>query len=209
MQVLDGGVWKNATPHVKDAGVWKPVQEVWARDAGVWKRAWQNALVVVTVSPGSQYYTGSGWWNDYRGFDVENEDYIVISGGSISPSGLGSSTFSKLRVNASSYEGPVVYAFSASISNANSSTDWMAVRSLILNGIELPGRFVRNYDAKYNTILNSAEFQPFATSNDYGTYTFIVPTTEEQAILDNFNLNAVAPVFSVTPSLPFTVAFKG
>lgn len=47
MQVRDGGVWKNGTPHALDGGVWKPAQEVWVKDAGVWKKEWQNARVLL------------------------------------------------------------------------------------------------------------------------------------------------------------------
>jgi len=67
MQVRDAGVWKTPTPHARDGGVWKPVQEVWARDAGTWKKVWQNALFTITAT-GIISSTSGGITTTFRGW---------------------------------------------------------------------------------------------------------------------------------------------
>lgn len=53
--VRDAGVWKELDEmHVKDAGVWKEIKEAYVRDGGVWKKffqAFKVALSGTQVSP--------------------------------------------------------------------------------------------------------------------------------------------------------------
>lgn len=61
MHVRDAGIWKTVEdPQVRDAGVWKPVQEGYVRDAGVWKKFYERLLIqlaggsIGSVTLGSQ-----------------------------------------------------------------------------------------------------------------------------------------------------------
>lgn len=49
ISVRDGGIWRESEPHVRDAGIWKPVDKAFVKDAGVWKEAYSAAPPLPTV----------------------------------------------------------------------------------------------------------------------------------------------------------------
>jgi hypothetical protein len=57
--VNDAGTWKNATPYVRDAGVWKVVQIGYVRDAGTWKIFFTN-ITLSNSGPASGARLGAG-----------------------------------------------------------------------------------------------------------------------------------------------------
>src|SRR3546814_728392 len=50
--VRQGDVWKDSAPHVKDSGVWKPVQEAFVKDAGSWKSFFRSGFTWTTRDAG-------------------------------------------------------------------------------------------------------------------------------------------------------------
>ena len=211
MQVRDAGVWKNTTPHAKDGGVWKPVKEVWVRDTGVWKKTWQNALVVLNVTPG--LYTWSDAYSSYqerRGVDNHGEyDFVTISGSSLSPNNYLGSVFGEAFIAKERYgAGDFAYRFALMVTNAHNTSGWLEPRSVELNGVVFEGRFVRDYDVKYGTISNTATFRPFATTNDEGAATLWAYTAEQQATLNALLDASVRPMFDRPASEPFTFTLR-
>lgn len=79
--VRDLGIWKRAIPHVKNAGVWKQCQKVWAKDAGVWKVVWADPERNLTITNFSRsnfdafspFQAISGWKLNTDG-TLEEED---------------------------------------------------------------------------------------------------------------------------------------
>ena len=209
MQVNDAGIWKNTTPHAKDGGVWKPAQEVWVKYAGVWKKEWQNALVVLNVTPGLYTYSDAYSYQERRGVDNYDSDFVTISGSSLSPNNYLGSVFGEAFIAKESYgTGGFGYRFALMVTNAHNTSGWLEPRSVVLNGVEFEGRFVRDYDIKYGTIMNTATFRHFATTNDEGAATLWEYTAEQQATLNALFDASVRPMFDRPASEPFTFTLR-
>lgn len=170
-----------------------------------------NALVVLNVTPGLYTWSGSNSaYQERRGVDNYGEDdYLTISGGSLSPNSYLGSVFNVAFIDKRRY-GPEAFAYSfyLVVTNAHNTSGWLEPRSVELNGVKFEGRFMRNYDVKNGTILNTATFRPFATTNDEGRANLWYPTAEQQTTLNALHDASVRPLFDRPATEPFTFTLR-
>lgn len=204
MQVRDGGAWKNITPHASDGGVWKPAQEVWVKYAGVWTKEWSRFLYETIITCVVNNGGPASTWS-YKGFEGDSGSYTLTPGGSVSPTDVGGHPI----LTASIYVG---YANGVPEDTnlylrltvpIGESGPWLSIRSITVGGMTIPGRFQREYDAKYNSPKPIVYFVVRATSNDLGTANYAPQafTEEEKSAL--IALNA-----SLSQGSTFSVQFN-
>lgn len=164
MKAKQAGAWKDATPFAKAGGIWKPVQEVWVKHAGVWKLEWQNALYSFQVTVG--YYAA----DVYNWYGYTNSGYVdanvnpfgaraATPGGALTPALLDGHGVSAVIAVAGAD-----FIFEIGFTDSGPQ-NWLAITSMTIAGYTIPGRFVRQNDAKSGGSLNAAAFVPGATAN--------------------------------------------
>ncbi|MBZ9850122.1 LamG domain-containing protein [Mesorhizobium sp. CA14] len=81
LYVNDSAIWKESTPYVKDAGLWKPAKQVYTRSSGVWKEVMllnlyqqldklgltSNLRLCLDAGAAASLPTGSTKWLDLSG----------------------------------------------------------------------------------------------------------------------------------------------
>lgn len=201
MQAKDAGVWKNTVPWAKHAGAWKEVQEAWRNVDGTWQKFWENALYSLQMVAG---YTLSGE-TIYKGYanpayhDTVASPYGYYAnpaGGSLSP--LTIDGHGVLESRSIKY-GAALPGYQLSIASPNTgATNWMAVRTLVIAGRTIPGRFVKQRDVKTGEQLNYALFVPGATDHTTGNLT----------VWDGYQADAAAIYAALTPGSVHTILLK-
>lgn len=207
MQVRDGGVWKNASPHVKVGGVWKPAQEVWARDAGAWKKVWQNALITITAS-GISISTSGGITITQRGWSRAgggSRYYDSITGDVVTPLEVeaGATVMAAYIVTVNSSDVSFLHLYLAdtrgsSTKPAVDTLGWKSTKSCTINGVvTVQGAWVTSTDIKTGVAFGSA----FGSVDAQG-----VPIRGQNVGITRQQLNAILAA-SPTPNT-LTFAFS-
>lgn len=162
MQVNDGGIWKNTTPHARDGGVWKPAQEVWVKYAGVWKKEWQNAFFTITASGISSASNGT----TYRGWSTASSTsagyFDMITGDAVAPLAVepGATIMSAYIVTTSSNLSYINLDIADTRGPATKpgvdTLGWKSVKSCTINGVvTVQGGWVNRSDVKTGQAFGS------------------------------------------------------
>lgn len=165
MQVRDAGVWKTPTPHAKDGGVWKPVQEVWVKDAGVWKKEWQNALLTITAT-GINISTASGPTVTHRGWSRAggtSNYFDLITGDVVTPleveagaTVMAAYILTNSSINLSYLNIDLADIRGSSTKPAVDTLGWKSTNSCTINGVvTIQGAWITSTDLKTGAAYGS------------------------------------------------------